>query len=86
MVVARTRKNPTAGEGAPRVRRPPAGQPELELSDEELRALADEGVDPDEVRRLAREPREADEVSEHDRETARDDVEGLALEQEQDTY
>jgi len=49
----------------------------VELSDEELRALADEGVDPDEARRLARERRESDEASAHDRDTARDELEGL---------
>jgi hypothetical protein len=85
--VARNRRNTEGTErtGA-RSRRPAGEQPELELSDEELRALADEGVDPDDVRRLAREHREAGEVSEHDRDTARDDVEGLVLEQEQDSY
>jgi hypothetical protein len=85
-VVARNRRNPASGErGAARVRRPHNEPPELELSEEELRALADEGIDPDEVRRLAHERREAGEVSEHDRDTARDEVEGLVLEQELDS-
>ena len=65
-----------------RIRRRLTEQPELELTDEELRALADEGIDPDEVRRLAREPRDEQEASDHDRDTARDDLEGLVLEQE----
>jgi hypothetical protein len=67
-----------------RVRRRLSEQPELELTDEELRALADEGIDPDDVRRLARERNEADEVSDHDRDTARDEVEGLVIEQGED--
>lgn len=67
-----------------RVRRRVDAAPEIELSDEELRALADEGIDIDEVRRLARERRDADEASIHDRDTARDDLEGLALEAEED--
>lgn len=79
----RRRASASAGE---RVRRRLYDQPELELTDEELRALADEGIDPDDVRRLARERRDADEVSEHDRDTARDDVEGLALERESEGY
>ncbi|MGH8900452.1 MAG: hypothetical protein ACRDYA_01915 [Egibacteraceae bacterium] len=58
-------------------------QPELDLTDEELRALADEGVDPDDVRRLAR-SRPDPEASDHDRDTARDDLEGLVSEQEDD--
>jgi hypothetical protein len=71
------------GDGGRRVRRPPADQPELELTDEELRALADEGIDPDEVRRLARARRDP-EASDHDRDTARDDLEGLVIETEED--
>ena len=59
----------------PRGTTPPA---ELELSPEELRALADEGVDPDEAQRVAREAApEDDDVSEHDRDTARDVLEGV---------
>ncbi|MDP8969625.1 MAG: hypothetical protein M3N52_03835 [Actinomycetota bacterium] len=61
-----------------------AEPPELELDNEELRALADEGIDPDDVRRLARERRDNDEASEHDRDTARDDLEGLVLGQQED--
>lgn len=74
-------ESPTPGE---RVRRRLAAQPELELREEELRALADEGIDPEDVRRLARERREQGEVSPHDRDTARDELEGLVLEQEED--
>jgi hypothetical protein len=58
-------------------------QPELELSPEELRALADEGIDPDDVRRLAHTRRDP-EASDHDRDTARDDLEGLVIETEED--
>jgi hypothetical protein len=58
--------------------------PEIDLSDEELRALADEGVDPDDVRRVARERRDALDASDHDRDTARDDLEGLVLERDED--
>lgn len=70
---------PTRGE---RVRRRLTAQPELELDEEELRALADEGIDPDDVRRLARDRRDQDEASVHDRDTARDEIEGLVREQE----
>ena len=53
----------------------------VELSEEELRALADENIDPDDALRLAREDTEQ-EASEHDRDTPRDRIEGLLLEQE----
>lgn len=80
----RERKNAPPPSRGERVRRRLAAQPEIELSDEELRALADEGIDPDDVRRLARERRDQDEASEHDRDTARDDLEGLVMGQEDD--
>lgn len=67
-----------------RVRRRLSAQPELELDEEELRALADEGIDPDDVRRLARERTDDQEASEFDRDTARDQLEGLVLGQEDD--
>jgi hypothetical protein len=67
-----------------RVRRRISAQPEIELDDEQLRALADEGIDPEEVRRLARERRAQDEASIHDRDTPRDELEGLVREQEED--
>ncbi len=58
--------------------------PEVELSDEELLALADEGIDPEEVRRLARErPAGEERVSPHDRDTVRDELEGLTLEDDE---
>jgi hypothetical protein len=50
---------------------------ELELTPEELRALADEGIDPEEVLALARAPRDDGEVSEFDRDSAHDEIEGL---------
>jgi hypothetical protein len=56
----------------------------VELSDEELLALAEQGVDPDEARRLASEPRPNEEASPHDRDSARDELEGLAAEAEAD--
>lgn len=71
---------PTKGE---RVRRRLAARPELELSEEELRALADEGIDPDDVRRIANERQVLDETSDHDRDTARDGIEGLVEEREE---
>lgn len=80
----RERKNAPDLSRGERVRRRLAAQPELELSDEELLALADEGIDPDDVRRLARERRDSIEASDHDRDTARDELEGLVLEQEDD--
>jgi len=79
--MARERRNPPAPD-APRPRRR-SDTPEIELSDEELRALADEGVDPDDVRRIARE-RNDPEASDHDRDTARDDLEGLTSQAEED--
>ncbi|HEY8341198.1 MAG TPA: hypothetical protein VIK95_15115 [Egibacteraceae bacterium] len=70
-----------------RVRRRLSAQPEIELTDEELRALADEGIDPDEVRRLALEGTDTtQEASDHDRDTARDHLEGLVHEQDDDSY
>jgi hypothetical protein len=71
------------GPAGRRVRRRLVDQPELELTEEELRALADEGIDPEDVRRLAR-SRPDPEASDHDRDTARDDLEGLVVEQEDD--
>lgn len=80
-MAAERRRNsePSRGE---RVRRRLDAQPELELTDEELRALADEGIDPDDVRRLARDRREQDEASVHDRDSVRDALEGLVREQD----
>ncbi len=67
-----------------RVRRRLAAEPEMELSDDELRALADEGIDPEEVRRLARQQPEDQEASIHDRDTPRDAIEGLLLAEDED--
>ncbi len=82
------RRRAAAGDAAlgraERVRRRLSAQPELELSPEELRALADEGIDPEDVRRLARERTDDQEASEFDRDTARDQLEGLVLGQEDD--
>lgn len=81
-----TRERPTAAPTptGPRVRRPAGDPPEIELSEEELRALADEGVDPEEVQQASRRGRADQEASDHDRDTARDDIEGLAVEQQED--
>ena len=82
-MVERRRERATA-ERADRIRRRLAAQPELELDAEELQALADHGIDPEEVRRIALEAPGAEEVSDHDRDTARDQVEALILEQAQE--
>ena len=82
--MTRERKNAPDLTRGERVRRRLSAQPELELSDEELRALADEGIDPDDVRRLARESGDQLEASDHDRDTARDEIEGLVFEQDQE--
>ena len=83
MTMARERRNLPPTDGSATRARPRGDTPEIELSDEELRALADEGIDPDDVNRLARERREP-EASDHDRDSARDDLEGLVMEQEED--
>jgi hypothetical protein len=69
----------SAGE---RVRRRLAAQPDIELSEEELRALADDGIDPEDVRRLALQQPDEQEASIHDRDTPRDALEGLIMEQD----
>lgn len=80
-------RRPAEPPPGPRVRRRPADErPEIELSDEELTALADEGIDPDDVRRLSTRERDGQEASEHDRDTARDEIEGLTLEQQDEDY
>lgn len=79
----RRRASTVAAETIQRVRRRAAAAvEEIALSEEELRALADEGIDPEEVQRLARERPEQPEASEHDRDTARDDLEGLIAEED----
>lgn len=80
--MARERKRSTEPSRGERVRRRLAAQPELELTEEEIGALADEGIDPEDVRRLARDRPDQDEASPHDRDTARDDLEGLVREQD----
>jgi hypothetical protein len=77
---ARRRRPESPGQ---RVRSRLAATPELELDDEELRALADEGIDPDDVRQLARR-RDDVEASDHDRDTARDALEAMAFEAQGD--
>ena len=80
----RERKNAPDLSRGERIRRRLSAQPEIELTDEELRALADEGIDPDDVRRVARERSDNEEASDHDRNTAHDDLEGLVAEQSDD--
>ncbi len=69
---------------ADRIRRRLAAEPSLELSQEELRALADHDIDPEEVRRVALTDREVGEVSDHDRPTVRDDLEALVVAEDDD--
>ena len=65
----RTRRRGTASVAAP------------DLSDEEVRALLDDNVDPDEVERVARDAQDDEqEASDHDRDTPRDRLESLLLE------
>ena len=82
--MTRERKNAPELSTSERVRRRLSTTPEIDLTDEELRALADEGIDPDDVRRIAREKADPIEASDHDRDTARDELEGLAFEQDED--
>jgi hypothetical protein len=81
--VPRQRRARNGDQQQRRARRRESGTEGLELTEEELRALADENIDPEEVVRLAREDDEQ-EASEHDRDTARDRIEGLLLEQEEE--
>jgi hypothetical protein len=61
------------------------GDPTPDLSDEELRALADTNVDPDDVVRVASDADDDEqEASDHDRDTPRDRIEGLLLEQDEE--
>jgi len=54
---------------------------EPDLSEEEVRALLDDNVDPDEVERVARDAQDDEqEASDHDRDTSRDRLESLLLE------
>ena len=82
--MTRERKNAPGESTRERVRRRLSAQPEIDLTDEELRALADEGIDPDDVRRVAREAGDSIEASDHDRDSARDELEGLVFEQEEE--
>lgn len=92
--MARERRNAPEATGTPRrargvtpgerVRRRLVAEPDLELSEDELRALADDGIDPDDVRRIARQRPDEQEASIHDRDTPRDAIEGLILERDED--
>ncbi|HEX6254792.1 MAG TPA: hypothetical protein VFZ70_03180 [Euzebyales bacterium] len=68
--------------GRTRPREPAA---HADLSDEELRALLDDNVDPDELERVSRDAVDDEqEASDHDRDTPRDRLEGLLFEQDDD--
>jgi hypothetical protein len=79
----RRARNGTHADGSSRRRPREPATDQLELSEEELRALADDRVDPDEAIRLAQSDDEQ-EASEHDRDTARDRLEGLLAQQADD--
>lgn len=67
------------------IRRRLRAEPDLALDEEELQALADEGLDPEDLRRIARDrPTDDIEASDHDRDTPRDELESLAGELEDD--
>ena len=76
------RRRRAGSEATERIRRRLRADPDVELTEEELRALIDEGLDPEEVRRAARDVREQPEASIHDRDTPRDQVESLLLDDE----
>lgn len=78
------RPDGAGGTAGQRARRRVLERPEVELTEEELRALADDGIDPEDLRRIARERSDALEASDHDRDTVRDELEGLAFEAEED--
>jgi hypothetical protein len=79
----RTRNGAPSERGQRRTRRRGDAADHVGLNEEDLRALADENIDPEEVLRLAREDTDQ-EASEHDRDTPRDRIEGLLLEQDED--
>lgn len=68
-------------EATDRIRRRIRAEPDAELSSEELRALADEGIDSEDLRRAATASGEQ-EASPHDRDTTRDQLESLVLEED----
>jgi len=79
----RTRGGAPDGAGSNRTRRRGAASvaAPADLSDEEVRALLDDNVDPDEVERVARDAQDDEqEASDHDRDTPRDRLESLLLE------
>ena len=92
--MTRERKNapPPSGTGRQRggssategIRRRIRAEPDTVLSEEELRALADDGLDVEEIRRAARDIPEQPEASIHDRDSPRDQLEGLILQEEDD--
>ena len=79
----RPRGASNGGEGPRQRPRGTGGEPELELSEEEVRALADEGLDPEDLERVQWDRPENAEASEHDRDSARDDLEALVIEAEE---
>lgn len=75
------RRRQRGGSETDRIRRRIGAQPDVVLTDEEVRALADEGIDPDDLRRAAV-ASDLQEASDHDRDTPRDQLESLVNEEE----
>ncbi len=76
------RRRRTGTEETDRIRRRIHAEPDLVLTEDELRSLADEGIDPEEVREAARRVPEQPEASIHDRDTPRDHVESLVRDED----
>ena len=81
----RTRGGTPDGTAGSRARRRGASAATApDLSEEEVRALLDDNVDPDEVERVARDVEDDEqEASDHDRDTPRDRLESLFLEDDE---
>lgn len=75
------RRRQRGGSQTEGIRRRIHAEPDVELTDEELRALADEGIDPEDLRRAAV-ASDLQEASDHDRDTPRDQLESLVNEEE----
>ncbi len=79
---AEGRRRSGGGEATERIRQRIRAEPGVELSEEELRALADEGVDPEDLRRAVASDEEQ-EASVHDRDTPRDRLESLVFDEDE---
>lgn len=82
--MGRQRNGDDSGAGTGPRTRPKSPPSELDLSREEVRALADEGVDAEELARVEWDRPEHAEASDHDRDTAREDLEALVGEQDEE--